>query len=752
MAERLGEALLDLRTNDAGFTQGVTQAEAKAQRLGSTLDRASGSSIKLAGEMVATGRSAAQMSAGFEAAGQRVTASAGVQRQGLQQLSFQLNDIATLFALGARPQQIFASQAGQVIQAVQQMTGGTSRLAAFLGGPWGLALTTATIVLAPFIGKLFEAEQAAELAEAGADALASAQTALGDVFDTVSGKLKTQNQLLLLNARLMALNLRADALSKRASSENALGNFSQGSLGLSTGQKVLGAIGIPVGGALRREGQVRGVVQDLDAGRISRDEALKRSEGLDFDGLAITKKDLQQAIIDSAVADANGKLADLIDKSLDSGRLAPELRTPGRSDRASPGRKGPKTKSAEEIADEFEDESQRLAEEELQLRRQLATSAEERASIAAELVGLERDQRLVEIEASDFSDAQKEELRKQVEALYGHKELLDEQGLILVENNRSLKAQLINREEAAERERDAQSLADERYDALRASLQLDMELADTDAERKRIALAMLEAEDAYLKSKLKAILLSDAANDIDKQRTQVALDALDATAAARREAVGRQNETESERYLRGLNTSSGQINEAIDGIKIDGLEALNDGLTDAILGAESLGDVFSRVADQIIADLLRIAIQQAIIRPLANALFGGGGGGGEESGGGLLGSLFAGLFAGGRADGGTIPTGKFAVVGEEGPELAFAGPGGLDILSNGDSRRLLSGGGNRGTNVMIPITIDATGADAAAIARLNSRLDRLQQELPGRIVTTVQDASNRRMINIGGGR
>lgn len=102
---------------------------------------------------------------------------------------------------------------------------------------------------------------------------------------------------------------------------------------------------------------------------------------------------------------------------------------------------------------------------------------------------------------------------------------------------------------------------------------------------------------------------------------------------------------------------------------------------------------------------------------------------------------FAGLFA----TGGTIPTGKFGIVGEEGPEIAFAGPGGLGIMSNPASRKLLSGSGG-GTSVTIPINIDATGADAAAIGRLNAKLDQLRDELPGTIVTTVRDAKDRRLI------
>jgi len=307
---------------------------------------------------------------------------------------------------------------------------------------------------------------------------------------------------------------------------------------------------------------------------------------------------------------------------------------------------------------------------------------------------------------------------------------------------------------------EAQALADERFRGEADALKNAQALADTEAERKAIALRLLDAEERFERIRLQTIISAAETQEAERARAQQTLANLDGNSAARRAAVGRQNETSTERFLRGLDRSPDQINEALEGIQIDGLEALNDGLTDAILGAENLGDVFSRVADQIIADLLRIAIQQAIIKPLADALFGGGGGGGGFlgslfGGGGpsssLLGSvdsLFGGEFAGLFAKGGTIPTGQFGIVGEKGPELAFAGAGGLGILSNSDSSRALGGG----TNVTIPINIDATGADAAAIARLNARLDQLRDELPGKIVTTVQDASNRRIINIGGGR
>lgn len=94
----------------------------------------------------------------------RATVSAGAHRAGMQQLGYQLGDAATMFAMGGNAAQIFASQLGQTLGAVQLMTGGTSKLAGFLGGPWGMAISTAAIVLVPFISKLFDSGEAADTA------------------------------------------------------------------------------------------------------------------------------------------------------------------------------------------------------------------------------------------------------------------------------------------------------------------------------------------------------------------------------------------------------------------------------------------------------------------------------------------------------------------------------------------------------------------------------------------------------------
>src|SRR3546814_12193031 len=62
------------------------------------------------------------------------------------------------------------------------------------------------------------------------------------------------------------------------------------------------------------------------------------------------------------------------------------------------------------------------------------------------------------------------------------------------------------------------------------------------------------------------------------------------------------NEGPGARFARELHESKDQIVDDIESIKVDGLNALNDELMNAIMGAESLGAAFKNVANQIIAD------------------------------------------------------------------------------------------------------------------------------------------------------
>ena len=782
MAESLGDALLTLRTDDGPLEQGLRDARRKAEQTmndlaaaqarATTENQAAKAAYK-AGEitleqynrkLLETKADLAQVDQAhraatkglqqFEQQSKGVATQSAAQKAGMQQLSYQIGDVATMYSLGARPTQIFASQIGQVTQAIQLATGGTSKLAAFLGGPWGMALTAATIVLAPFVAKLFEAEKAMEAVEFSSDAMGDAQGILGSVIDLTTGKIKDQTSALWQLARAQAMSGVIEARARATELKRTLkGEASEkGDIVRVGGVPMLKGGMFGPTGFMRADSPTAKIAQGILNGSLDTETAINRLNGLTGKVPDAKIQQMLSAVSGLGVENAN---VDLYEKLLaalngDQGALEEFLNRPGPKKpprpKTPPKPKGP---TPEQLQERFEGQDAQLQRETLQAQLQLADTADERAAIQAELLALERDQRLAEIEASDLNDKQKAALKKRVEELLGKDSGTAPDGTILVNPDTSLQGRLDARAYAAEIERENAALAQARFEAETEALQIQLSLADTEAERKRIALKLLEADERYLEYKLQEVLNSKVADENAKAAAQIALDAQRATAPGRREEVARANETTVERYLRDLQKTPDQINEAIDRIKIGGLEDLNDGLVDTLMHAKSvgeafrsLGDIFKSVADQIVADLLRIAIQQMVVKPLATSLFGGGGGDGGAGG------FFAGLFA----EGGTIPTGQFGIVGEEGPEIAFAGPGGLGILSNSDSKRALtSGGESGGTNFTFNMPVDATGADPAAIGRLNSRLDRLERALPATIIGTVRDAQDRRYLP-GGAR
>tara|TARA_B100000519_G_scaffold170166_1_gene155729 strand:- start:6395 stop:9655 length:3261 start_codon:yes stop_codon:yes gene_type:complete len=155
----------------------------------------------------------------------------GQARAGMQQMGYQIGDVATMYSLGAKPAQIFSSQIGQISQALMLMGGDSKsmlgRVAGFLGGPWGIALSTATILLAPFIGKLFESndalgdaiEKLKEDARA-TDIDAQAKRAFMSTVEGVTAAIREQNKELKEN-----LQTRRDALiAEMSEAQNNLDN------------------------------------------------------------------------------------------------------------------------------------------------------------------------------------------------------------------------------------------------------------------------------------------------------------------------------------------------------------------------------------------------------------------------------------------------------------------------------------------------------------------------------------------------
>lgn len=131
-----------------------------------------------------------------------------------------------------------------------------------------------------------------------------------------------------------------------------------------------------------------------------------------------------------------------------------------------------------------------------------------------------------------------------------------------------------------------------------------------------------------------------------------------------------------------IGDSFGDLGKTMEGTVADALDGISGRF-------DSFGDFAKGFLSDLNRQLLQFALKDlgitgegGIIGQIfggISGLFGGGSGGGGGGFGSLLssvGSLFGGFFA----DGGTLKAGQFGVVGENGPELAFAGSSPMNIM------------------------------------------------------------------------
>jgi murein DD-endopeptidase MepM/ murein hydrolase activator NlpD len=189
--------------------------------------------------------------------------------------------------------------------------------------------------------------------------------------------------------------------------------------------------------------------------------------------------------------------------------------------------------------------------------------------------------------------------------------------------------------EQAVAEQKKQNIEDKKQEQLRK------EAAQLQEQLKEGEIAELEFQEEYAKTREDKIRLqkeiADALYQINWNAQQEIIDSKTASAAQkeiarlRQEQLSRererthygieqQNLSPLERYQQELSDETAKLDDRVEEVFVDGLEHLNSELLAAIQGTKSLGEVFKNVANQIIADLLRIAIQQAIIKPLGQLL------------------------------------------------------------------------------------------------------------------------------------
>lgn len=269
------------------------------------------------------------------------------KRAGMQQLGFQAQDFFVQIGSGASVLTAFSQQASQATGALALMgSGGTAatgimgRFVSLMGGPFGIAIGIAIPLVSMLASKLFETADASKAAELGASGLASAQSVLGEIFDLTSGKIKQQNDLLILNARLMAINLRSEAAQAKLNSEQGIADAKDAPLGalerfmLRAG----GASELQLSAVQMKRTRIADLASGVQQGALSPSEAVRLAGELNFKGTGIEKSEFLAVLRDTAVAKVKEDIANEIDKTLDSGELSSAFLKPGTS-----GRKGEKS-------------------------------------------------------------------------------------------------------------------------------------------------------------------------------------------------------------------------------------------------------------------------------------------------------------------------------------------------------------------------------------------------------------------------
>lgn len=615
----------------------------------------------------------------YRAAGDGVKGASGSMQAGMQQLGFQINDVATQFASGTKPMQIFGQQAGQVVQSVALMTNGAGKFGAFLAGPWGIAITAGVIVLSSFLGKLGETEDALEKVQFASNAMADAQSILGNVMDLTTGKINTQNKALIALARAQLVVAQLNSQKRAQDAKATISDSNYQSVQSST------YLGAGTGGvSLYRDkfgrSPVAQIAEDFKSGRLNTDQAVQKLNTLQKAGqiTADTFAKMASAYANLGVENANQTVYQQGLDALNGKGLGPLAKPAAKTSTPAT---GPRGKDQDKIDARYDDEMNRLTAERASLEADYTQTIE--AKYQANVVAIDND--LASFTANTLANKDIGKARQQALILEATK-------------NADLQKQIAENDRDDALANKASAIAQQDLQLQIDQVQLRGQLAVSTKDQRDAALELLALQDKLKIAELDRIMATEAAGSAAWDNARVEKDALQKSSSQRQTLVERQHMSPMEQYRFNLQSSVANINDAMENIQVGAMQNLTDGIAGAIAGTQKLGDVFKNVAQSIIADLIRIQIQKALVGGLSNALGSVGGlfGGSALSSASIAGAgsydFSAVSIAGTRAAGGSVRAGLPYMTGELGRELFVPDRNG-QIIPNHELSGLGAGGG-----------------------------------------------------------
>lgn len=290
---------------------------------------------------------------------------------------------------------------------------------------------------------------------------------------------------------------------------------------------------------------------------------------------------------------------------------------------------------AAELEQAYAADLARLQAEELQARIALTTDIDARADLQRELLALEKRERLRQIEEQaqrDLADVNADEVttpeqkadlariidqQKQaqiaiVDALYGRaQEIRNADGSITVNPAVGEYTKQVLRD-----------LNDEILRQTRDELALQLDVLDSQANIERSIEARNEIEQRAIsiqqeieRSLLEQQIANGEIADADRARALLAQ-----RQANDREALSRSQQSPFEQYVSDLQDVQANMSLELEQLGVDVLNTFNDKLVDAIVNFRSLGDVGRAALATLTEGLVRLALQQVILRTIGATL------------------------------------------------------------------------------------------------------------------------------------
>lgn len=155
-------------------------------------------------------------------------------------------------------------------------------------------------------------------------------------------------------------------------------------------------------------------------------------------------------------------------------------------------------------------------------------------------------------------------------------------------------------------------------------LQKQGDLVTTLAARRDLERRILDIQYREERAKLEGVIASRDTSEAEKKIAGQRLALLGQLQAVDQGNIDRRNAGPMDRYRERLQEAAGSTSEALENVKVNGLEGLENGLNGLVTGTETVGSAFKKMASSIVADLTRIAAQKLILSliggPIAGAL------------------------------------------------------------------------------------------------------------------------------------